>query len=160
MHPPAPVPTAPTPPPALDLTEDLWLAWDRFFSALRQARGRAARRSVEGELTLSQYKLLVEIEAAPAARIGELAEAAGVAQPTATRMISGLEEHGLIERTRCAEDRRACVVALTSRGRDLYERKDAEVKVKRRKLLDSLDPTERAQAAHLLTRLAEELDAL
>ena len=53
-------------------------AWDGFFSALRRAKGRAAIQR-GNELTLPQVHLLGPLAGGGRARIGELADAAGVA---------------------------------------------------------------------------------
>lgn len=96
----------------------------------------------------------------PAARCGVLAEAAGIAAPTASRMIDGLEREGIVERRPSAEDRRAIEVAITDHGRELHARKRAEVQAKRAELFGSLSPTERESAEHLLKRLAEVIEDL
>lgn len=141
--------------------EGLWEAWDEFFSALRRARGRAAAAHPEGELTLSQYRLAEAIDAGGGTiRTGELAGLIGVAQPTATRMLDGLERDGVVARNRCREDGRAVEVALTAHGHELYERKQERVLSKRRELFESLSVDERAQLEPLLRRLADGLEAL
>src|SRR4051812_50096059 len=74
-------------------------ALDDFRRASGRARGRLA---AEGDLTLSQYHLLEPLlDAEEALGVGELACAAGVSAPTATRMLSGLERAALVERRAC-----------------------------------------------------------
>jgi len=137
----------------------LWKSWDDFFTALNQARGRAARAQSDG-LTVPQYRLLSAVAELPAARSGELAERMGVSPPTTTRMLSGLEHAGIVRRDSVSGDRRAVTVALTDKGRRLLERKEAIVSEKRRTLYDSLTVAERRQAQQLLRRLAEAIEAL
>ncbi len=137
----------------------LWEAWDGFFTALNQARGRAAREQ-SGGLTISQYRLLLAVAGSPAVRSGELADRAGVSAPTATRMLSGLERAGIIRRAASAADRRSVSITLTAKGRRLLREKEARVSEKRRALYESLTPAERAQARRLLRRLADGLEAL
>ena len=50
----------------------------------------------------------------------ELARAVGIEGPTLTRHLDGLEEAGLVARTRHPDDRRAFQVELTERGRALH----------------------------------------
>ena len=128
-------------------------AWDSFFAAIRQARGRAAQ--AHGELTLSQHHLLSALAEDRELRIGELALAAGVAPPTATRMLDSLERGGIVKRMSSPDDRRAVTVRLTAKGCRLLEDKRRLVAAKRRALYESLTPSERKQAQHLLSRLAE-----
>lgn len=139
--------------------EALWKSWDDFFTALNQARGRAARAHSDG-LTVPQYRLLSAAAELPAARSGELAERMGVSPPTTTRMLSGLEHAGIVRRDSVSGDRRAVSVALTDKGRRLLVRKEAIVSEKRRALYDSLTVAERRQAQQLLRRLAEAIEAL
>src|SRR5919204_6736535 len=89
-------------------------AWESFFAAIRQARGRAMQGT---ELSLSQYLLLRALEGGDELRIGELAAAAEVAPPTATRMLIGLEREGIVERRQSDRDGRATAVRLTPRGK-------------------------------------------
>lgn len=139
--------------------EPLWEAWDGFFAAVRRARGRSARRQGD-TLTLSQSHLLSLLAETPRARIGELAEAAGVAPPTATRMLDSLERDGIVNRGRSSEDRRVVEVALTAKGKKLLEQKHEVMQAQREALQASLTPEERLQAEALLRRLAEAIDEL
>jgi DNA-binding MarR family transcriptional regulator len=134
-------------------------AWDAFLAATRRARGRAAQAQ-GGELTLSQFHVLAALSEESELRIGELALAAGVAPPTATRMLQGLERDGIVKRLASSEDRRAVSIRLTTKGRRLLDEKRALIAAKRRSLYGSLSPAEREQAQHLLARLAEAIDEL
>lgn len=139
--------------------DELWRAWDEFFTALNAARGRAAREQSDG-LTIPQYRLLSAIAESPEARSGELADEVGVSAPTTTRMLSGLERAGIVRREARPGDRRAIAVALTAKGRRLLESKEAVVSEKRRELYESLTASERRQVQRLLRRLAEAIEAL
>ena len=75
-------------------------------------------------------------------------------------MIDSLERERLVSRDHAAGDRRAITVALTDRGRELYERKREEQHAKRIEIFGSLSEAEREQAAHLLGRMAELIDGL
>ncbi|HEX2387852.1 MAG TPA: MarR family transcriptional regulator [Solirubrobacterales bacterium] len=149
---------ATTPPAGPDL-DALDTAWEQFFSAIRRAKGRAGQRH-GSELSLPQLHLLAPLAGGGTARVGELAEAADVAAPTASRMIDSLEREGLVSRDHAAADRRAITVALTDRGRELYERKREVQHAKRMEIFGSLSEAEREQAAHLLGRMAELIDGL
>ncbi len=153
-----PTQTAGTHEPAAE-EEMLWRSWDEFFASVQRARGRAAQEQPDG-LTISQYRLLRAVTEAPAARIGTLAAQVGASPPTVTRMLSSLENAGIIRRERLAADRRASRVELTAKGRKLLERKQEVVSAKRRALYESLSRTERRQAERLLRRLAEAIEAL
>ena len=62
-------------------------AWNEFFASVRRAKGRAARQHGT-ELTLPQFGILRPLDAASTGvPIGELADQAEIAAPTASRMI-------------------------------------------------------------------------
>lgn len=142
----------------VDDQAELWRAWDEFAAALRRARGRGAREL--GGLTHSQFRLLVAIDASADGRCVRLAEEVGASAPTVTRMLTALENSGLVERTRAIDDRRGVVARLTPAGRKAMEAKQEQVDRKRQALYDSLSPDERRQFRLLFHRLAEELDVL
>jgi DNA-binding MarR family transcriptional regulator len=131
---------------------------DDFMRATRRARGRLTH---EGDLSISQYHLLEPLTAAEEPLgVGELATAAGVSTPTATRMLSGLEREGLIDRRACARDRRVVRVALTEEGATRVADKRERIHARREQLYASLTPGEREQAARLLARLAAAIEDL
>ena len=136
-------------------------AWDEFFGALRRARGRASAEIEREGITLAQYQLLSAFadrgrdDEVP---VGVLAEAAGIAQPTATRMLDSLEREGMVERRSSTEDRRRVAVALTNRGRKVVGKKKELVEAKRAALYRSLPSADRERAADLLRRLAAVLE--
>ena len=133
-------------------------ALDDFRRASSRARGRLA---ADGDLTLSQFHLLEPLLAAEAPLgVGELAGAAGVSAPTATRMLAGLERDALVERRACTRDRRVVRVGLTETGAERMARKRERIQARNEELFRSLEPGERAQAARLLERLAAAIEEL
>jgi DNA-binding MarR family transcriptional regulator len=133
-------------------------AVDDFMRASRRARGRLAR---EGDLSLSQYHLLEPLLAADGPLgVRELATAAGVSAPTATRMLATLERDALVERRACAGDRRVVHIALTPEGERRVAHKRERIGVRRAELFASLEPAERRQAARILERLAAAIEDL
>ena len=135
-------------------------AWDEFFGAVRRARGRAARESAPGSLTLAQFQLLTAFADARELSVGELALAGGVAPPTATRMLTGLERDGIVERRPSEVDRRSVRVRLTPNGRRLLRAKRKLVAAKQRAIFEALTTTERRQAESILRRLAVAMEEL
>lgn len=135
-------------------------AWDEFFAAARRARGRAARESKPGVLSLAQFQLLAAFEHEDELAVGALALAGGVTPPTATRMLGGLERNGIVERTSCEEDRRSVNVRLTAEGRRLLRAKRKVIAAKQREIFEKLSERERAEAESLLRRLAVAMEEL
>lgn len=134
-------------------------AWDELFRAIRRMRSRVAAAPA-GELTLPQLQLLSPLLEARELHVGELAQAAGVATPTATRMLDGLVRDGLAERRRCDDDRRNVTVALTDKGRRVVEEKARRLAEKKREIFATLTPEERRLGAQILKRLARGFDEL
>jgi DNA-binding MarR family transcriptional regulator len=132
-------------------------AWESFFRTTRRLRARAGR--LPGELSLPQYQVLEALRDTDELSVGELAEAAGVAAPTATRMLDCLARNGLITRRHSETDRRSVLVGLTPEGAAAVERAHQTVDAWRRNVLEGLDPDEREQAAVLLERLSQVLEA-
>jgi len=133
-------------------------AWETFFRATRRARGRAIGPLEGSSLTLAQYQLLEALQTAERLPVSELAATAGVAPPTATRMLDALVREGVVARTPCEDDRRVVRVALTAGGRDAVATAGRQVAERRARVRDQLSPEEQAQAAALLRRLAAVLE--
>jgi DNA-binding MarR family transcriptional regulator len=135
-------------------TDQLAVAWESFFRATRRLRARATRVAGDG-LSLPQFHLLEALLDEPELSVGVLAESAGVAAPTATRMLDCLARDGLVARQHSETDRRAVLVSLTDAGRDAVEAAQERVGAFRRRVFEQLDVDERRQAAAVLGRLTE-----
>lgn len=55
-------------------------------------------------------------------RMQQLARAAALSPSATTRLVTRLEDRGLLTRILCADDRRGIYTELTAKGRELYER--------------------------------------
>lgn len=73
--------------------------------------------------------------------------------PDLTRLIDRLERDGLVERTRCTEDRRVVYVALTDRGRQVVNELDGPLDDQERAMAGHLSEDELAQLSALLVKL-------
>jgi MarR family transcriptional regulator, organic hydroperoxide resistance regulator len=135
-------------------TDEFTLAWETFFRATRRARGRSTGPLEGSRLTLAQYQLLEALRDAPRLPVSELAAAAGVAPPSATRMLDALVRDGIAERTPSEKDRRVVHIALTDAGRDAVDAAAERVGAGRARVRDQLSPAEQEEAAALLRRLA------
>jgi MarR family transcriptional regulator, organic hydroperoxide resistance regulator len=138
-------------------SRDFTSAWETFFRTSRRLRARVGRLPFEG-LSLAQYQLLEALRHTPELTVGELAESAGVAPPTATRMLDCLARDGLVSRRHSEEDRRAVLVSLTGAGTTVLAAAHEEVEAFRRRMFESLADDEREQATRLLNRLTEVLE--
>lgn len=91
---------------------------DYVSKQLPSAAGLVARllvRQLRGELSRTEVGLLSTLSSGPR-RITDLAELEGLAQPTMTSLVKGLEQQGLVRRDRQADDGRVVLVHLTDSG--------------------------------------------
>jgi DNA-binding MarR family transcriptional regulator len=136
-------------------------ALDEFMRATRRARGRLVAAGGRDALTLSQYHHLDPLERADGPlSAGEVALQAGVAPPTATRMLDALERDGYVVRERGAGDRRLVHVRISAAGRRAVRAKRRRIAERRAQVFASLAPAEREQAARVLSSLAAAVEEL
>ncbi len=136
-------------------------AFEEFGRAQRRVAGRFNRAPVVPELSKPQYLLLAPLlESDGPLCVGDLADAAGVSPPTATRMLDGLVQRDIVARSQKEGDRRIVLIDLTPHGRELVDAKHARVLEARAAIYAHLTPTERRGAARLLTRLAAAIEEL
>ncbi len=126
-------------------------------SVMRLTRRLRAERSDDG-LSLTQLATLGTLERHGPLTPRELAAHEKVQPPSMTRILAGLEDRGLIERTPHDTDGRQHVVTLTRAARDLIrdDRRRREAWLARR--LAELSPEDREvlrAAAAVMDRLTE-----
>jgi len=92
-------------------------------------------------------------------RLGALAEWLQIAPRSATEVVDGLEELGLVARTPDPDDRRAVLVGLTDRGREVAKELRAARRAPSEQLLEALSAEDRAQLRTTLLTLIEAADA-
>jgi len=111
--------TAPfvTHPPDLDTASKLRIAVGRLS---RRLRTTAATRSAG--LTPTKISILLAVVRGGSVRLSELGETEGINPTMLSRIVAGLADAGLLERTCDPGDRRAAWVAATPKGRRLAER--------------------------------------
>jgi DNA-binding MarR family transcriptional regulator len=119
---------------------------------------RRLRRETEGAASPSQLSALSSIARLGPLTLGELSAAEGVQPPTMTRVVSCLEDQGLVTRAVDPTDRRVARVSTTAAGDGFLERsrhrKDAFLAARLQALGDA-DRAAVARAAEVLERLLE-----
>jgi MarR family transcriptional regulator, organic hydroperoxide resistance regulator len=136
--------------------EQFVAAAHQLFSAMRRNRGRLAQ--ARSGLSLSQLGLLDGVADDEPLSVGEVAARAGVAGPTATRMLKQLERDGVVTRRRSTHDERQVVVALTEHGRRLVERQRTSLRAAQRKHFAALSPSQRDAFVDVLQQMATMVD--
>ncbi|WP_203137038.1 MarR family winged helix-turn-helix transcriptional regulator [Microbacterium sp. JZ31] len=105
---------------------------------------------------VARLRLLEELARAGGPQtVGALAEALGVDQPRASRLVQAAVQMGLARREADPSDARRTLVALTDQGRAIVDRSRGARSDAVSRALDGFSADERAQLASLLTRLAD-----
>jgi DNA-binding MarR family transcriptional regulator len=140
-----------------DPVADADLLVDAVLMASRSLVAVAAR-SLAGlgeEITLPQYRVLIELAVRGPLRVAELASILGVERSTATRMCDRLVRKRLVQRRREVSDRRGVRISLRPAGRQLIQ----EVSERRREeiaaILLRMPTTDRGAALRALRAFAE-----
>lgn len=139
--------------------EEFLDSFDAFVQAVRRARGTSSAERGRS-LTLSQYGLLQPLAGSDGARVRELANQAGIAPSTATRILDALERRGIVDRRPSSGDRRGVSISLTAAGREVLYDEDEWMRARERAFYAQLPVDERRLAPDLLRRLAGLIDDL
>ncbi|MFL6197092.1 MAG: MarR family winged helix-turn-helix transcriptional regulator [Thermoanaerobaculia bacterium] len=125
--------------PFVSLEEEAFLALQRTASLLMQALGRELKAH---DLTPAQYNTLRILRGArpDSLTCGEIGERLVSPGPDVTRLLDRLEQHGLVERLRDAEDRRVVRARITDRGLALTTELDEPVERVLGELLGPIGP--------------------
>jgi DNA-binding MarR family transcriptional regulator len=132
----------------------LGLAFRRLFRAVSRMRGRDTHL-VGGEISHSQFELLIELDERGELSAGELALAAGLSPASVTQMLDGLAESGRVERARSDSDRRVVLARLTPLGRAQVAAKRAAWRERWERALGDVSPRDLRAAAKVMERLGE-----
>jgi DNA-binding MarR family transcriptional regulator len=142
---------------------DVLISESELASSLRLSVTRLARRlrqqaSAGAEASPSQLATLSSVERLGPITLGDLAAVERVQPPTMTRIVSGLEEAGLVSRHIDEHDRRVARVQTTVAGRKFLERSASRKDLYlsgRIRTLDADDRAVLARAAVILEKLLE-----
>jgi DNA-binding MarR family transcriptional regulator len=143
----------PRPTPVLEIQRDLII--DAVLSASRVLVAVAARSlgDVAEQVTLTQYRTLVVLASRGPQSLADLAEAADVMPPTATRMCDRLVKKGLVMRRHDRGDRRLIRLTLTKKGYGLVDAVTKRRRVEIAKLLQVIPSEQQAALVDSLQRL-------
>lgn len=129
----------------------------RLRVAVTRLNRRLRQQSLAG-LSPAQASALGTVNRLASLTLGELAAAEQVQPPTATRLVTSLENAGLVTREADSTDRRVVRIRITPEGRRTLQRIRTLKNAYLTRRLAALDPAEQ-ELAEALTRLLEHLVA-
>lgn len=131
------------------------------INRLRAVGGGMVLRYCEGRfgVTRREWVLLALLSTGDVSS-SELAARAELDKSAISKAMAGLLAKGLVERTRGPADRRLALLALSPKGRDLYQRILPVVEGINRRLLSGLGEDEVALLDGMLDRMQEQADRL
>jgi len=95
---------------------------EQLYLAIQHSARRLQLLDAELGLSPARFSVLATLRYEGAQRLGDLARREGVAQPTMSKLVAGLERDRLIVRRADGDDHRAVIVDLTADGRALVRR--------------------------------------
>ena len=126
-----------------------------LFVAAQAAQSLATEQLAPLGLSARSWGVLSTlVESGPQRQI-ELAKHMAIDRTAMVYLIDELEDGGLVQRVRNPDDRRAFLINLTTRGRDVQREGAAALASARERLLEPLDADEREQLNALLTRIID-----
>ena len=126
---------------------------EEFWSLTRSLRHAAQESMAQWDITPSQARALRVIARLGALRPSELSEHLRIAARSVTEVIDDLEAKQLVGRRPDPKDRRATLVELTERGRQLGEQMRGARGAQAERLFDRLSKTDRSELARILRKL-------
>jgi DNA-binding MarR family transcriptional regulator len=129
---------------------------EAFGAVARRLRAASMAAFAAHDVTPSQVRAIRVLDGHGGVRSKELAEHLRIAPRSATEVVDALEAKGLVSRSPDPTDRRAALVALTDRGRDLSEEVRRLRGVESEKLFGQLSRADRSDLARILGKLSED----
>jgi DNA-binding MarR family transcriptional regulator len=111
-------------------------------------------------LSLPQFRTLSLVHRQPSASLSAVAEHLGSSLPTASRMVQGLVQQGLLKRDGCPGDRRQLSLALTERGELVLQTAWAGTQGRLAEQFEKLSPADRQVVTEAMAVLNEIFGAL
>ena len=110
------------------------------------------------DLSMAQFRTLTRLRQQPGSGLSDLADDIGVSPPAVSKLIDGMVERGLVERTVAPDDRRRIGLAVTPTGLRALERVRALVQARVASRLGSLSPAQRTEVHDALALVAAALN--
>jgi DNA-binding MarR family transcriptional regulator len=129
---------------------------EAFGAVARRLRSASMAAFAAYDVTPSQVRAIRVLDTHEGVRSKELADHLRIAPRSTTEVVDALEAKGLVSRSADPHDRRATLVALTDRGRELSEEVRRARGVESERIFERLTPTDRADLARILGKLSED----
>jgi DNA-binding MarR family transcriptional regulator len=150
------------------MTETRWLtndqldAWKKFVAVVELLPGVLdSQLQRDAELSHFEYFVLAMLSEAPGRtlRMTALASATNATLPRLSHVASRLEKKGYVERTPCAEDKRATNAHLTAEGyAKVVATAPGHVTTVRENVIDPLNAEDIADLDRVMSRILDTLD--
>ena len=124
---------------AVEIRAQGWRALAALHGLIESALERALQSG--HDLSVIEYTVLDALSRQDGwhMRMQQLARATALSSSATTRLVTRLEDRGLLTRVLCADDRRGIYTELTARGRDLLSEARPTHDVTLRKAIDEAD---------------------
>jgi DNA-binding MarR family transcriptional regulator len=138
-----------------DLERDAAALYAAGTAFIRVYQFRRRDHGLQHGLTVVQAYAIDLLLASGGASLTALAGALHLDKSTASRVVAGMERHGLIEWSRPEHDRRGKAIVVSREGRRRYERLRRAIVRENAQLLSAYSATERRAIVKALRQLAE-----
>ncbi|MFG1656036.1 MarR family winged helix-turn-helix transcriptional regulator [Micromonospora chersina] len=129
---------------------------ETFWAVARRLRHQSRRTLEPWEINPGHARALAVLMRHGAVRLSTLAEHLRIAPRSATEVVDGLAERGLVERRPDPVDRRATLVALTGEGERVGEAIRVARAAEAERFFGALEPADRAELTRILRRLRDD----
>jgi DNA-binding MarR family transcriptional regulator len=129
---------------------------EAFGAVARRLRSASMGSLARFDVTPSQMRAVRVLSHRGGVRSSELAQLLHITPRSVTEVVDALDAKGLATRSPDPGDRRATLVSLTDRGRELSEEVRRARGVESERMFDRLSPTDRDHLARILRRLQDD----
>jgi len=125
----------------------------RFVRFYEREIGGLRERGSGSSYSLAEERVIFELARVKVATASDLREALGLDAGYTSRILSGLERLGIVERRRSAEDARRRPISLTAEGEAAFATLDGQYEERVRELLAALTPGDRRRLVEAMATI-------
>jgi DNA-binding MarR family transcriptional regulator len=103
--------------------------------------------------TVSEWRILASLSGVNQRTVGDLADIVLAKQPTVTKIVLRMVDHGLVMRTACTQDKRQAWVSLTLKGKKRVTPLLKKAALHEKQVLSSLGDTQSHALKSILQKL-------